>query len=142
SGEEPLAANQTEAGPAAMPHRYDRRQAEERWTRWWVENRVFHARGDSDKPRFSMVIPPPNVTWVLHVRHAPAQALQDICARWHRRRGKETLWRPGTAHAGIATRVRVEEVLAKEGRSRHDLGREAFVERLWQWKHHYGGRIL
>ncbi|MFS8493231.1 MAG: valine--tRNA ligase [Limnochorda sp.] len=142
SGEEPLAANQTEAGPAAMPHRYDPRQAEERWTRWWEENRVFHARVDSDKPRFSMVIPPPNVTGVLHVGHALDQTLQDIFARWHRMQGKETLWLPGTDHAGIATQVRVEEELAKEGLSRHDLGREAFVERVWQWKHHYGGRIL
>src|SRR5690606_42090468 len=82
-------------GPAAMPHRYDPRQAEERWTRWWEENRVFHARVDSDKPRFSMVIPPPNVTGVLHVGHALDQTLQDIFARWHRMQGKETLWLPG-----------------------------------------------
>jgi len=76
------------------------------------------------------------------VGHALDQTLQDIFARWHRMQGKETLWLPGTDHAGIATQVRVEEELAKEGLSRHDLGREAFVERVWQWKHHYGGRIL
>src|SRR5690606_41607502 len=111
SGEEPRAANQTEAGLAAMPHRYDPRQAEERWTRRWEEDRVFHARVDSDKPRFSMVIPPPNVTGVLHVGHALDQTLQDIFARWHRMQGKETLWLPGTDHAGIATQVRVEEEL-------------------------------
>ena len=139
---QPPAGAQAGTSTAEMPHRYDPRLAEERWTRRWQELRAFHARAESEGPRFSMVIPPPNVTGVLHVGHALDQTLQDIFARWHRMQGKETLWLPGTDHAGIATQVRVEEELAKEGTNRHQLGREAFVQRVWQWKEHYGGRIL
>src|SRR5690554_884605 len=128
--------------PNEMPHRYDPHRVEEYWTRRWQELRAFHADASREGPCFSMVIPPPNVTGALHVGHALDETLQDIFARWHRMRGEETLWLPGTDHAGIATQVRVEEELAKEGTNRHELGREAFVERVWEWKRHYGGRIL
>ena len=96
---------------------------------------------DEGEP-YSIVIPPPNVTGALHIGHALNHVLIDILCRNARQQGKKVLWLPGTDHAGIATQNVVERALAKEGLSRHDLGREAFIERVWQWKEEYGNRIL
>ncbi|MCA1990417.1 MAG: valine--tRNA ligase, partial [Desulfarculus sp.] len=121
---------------------YEPREVEERWYRYWEENQLFRADPASPKPPYSIVIPPPNVTGQLHLGHALDNTLQDILCRFKRMRGHEVLWMPGTDHAGIATQNVVERELAKEGLSRHDLGREKFIERVWQWKEEYGGKII
>ncbi len=121
---------------------YDPKRVEEKWVAFWEKERLFHAEPQSDRPSFSMVIPPPNVTGSLHVGHALNNTLQDILARWKRMRGFNVLWVPGMDHAGIATQNVVERQLAKEGLDRHQLGREKFIERVWQWKEHSGGTIL
>ena len=108
----------------------------------WVERGYFTADATSDRPPFTIVLPPPNVTGQLHMGHALNHSLMDVLTRRRRMQGYETLWLPGMDHAGIATQNVVERELAKEGVSRHDLGREAFVQRVWQWKSEYGGRIL
>ncbi len=120
---------------------YDPTSVETKWYQYWEENRVFHANIKAEGPHFSIVIPPPNVTGQLHMGHALDNTLQDILIRWRRMQGYDTLWMPGCDHAGIATQIKVEEVLAKEGVSRYDLGREKFIERVWEWKHQYGDRI-
>ncbi len=107
----------------------------------WVERGYFEADEKSDKPPYTIVIPPPNVTGSLHLGHAFEHTLIDALTRRKRMQGYETLWQPGMDHAGIATQNVVERELAKEGVSRHDLGREAFVERVWQWKGESGGQI-
>lgn len=122
---------------------YDPKTVEEKWMKRWEEDRVFHADARSDRPSFSIVIPPPNVTGSLHLGHALNSTLQDILARWKRMSGYNVLWLPGTDHAGIATQNVVERQLAAEGgKDRHELGREAFIERVWDWKAHSGGTIL
>ncbi|WP_329328803.1 valine--tRNA ligase [Streptomyces luteogriseus] len=108
----------------------------------WVERGYFEADAKSDKPPYTIVIPPPNVTGSLHLGHAFQHTLMDALTRRKRMQGYEALWLPGMDHAGIATQNKVEQQLAEEGKSRHDLGREEFVERVWQWKEEYGGRIL
>ncbi|GAA1218428.1 valine--tRNA ligase [Prauserella alba] len=108
----------------------------------WVDAGYFTADASSDKPPFSIVLPPPNVTGSLHMGHALNHTLMDAMSRRRRMQGYEVLWLPGMDHAGIATQNVVERELAKEGVSRHDLGREKFVERVWEWKHEYGGKIL
>jgi valyl-tRNA synthetase len=108
----------------------------------WENSGFFHADEHSSKPPFSIVIPPPNVTGVLHMGHALNNTLQDILVRWKRMSGFEVLWQPGTDHAGIATQNVVEKQLAGEGRDRHALGREQFVERVWQWRAESGGQII
>jgi valyl-tRNA synthetase len=108
----------------------------------WVDRGYFTADPTSGKPPYCIVIPPPNVTGTLHMGHALDHTLMDALTRRRRMLGDEVLWLPGMDHAGIATQNVVERELAKEGKSRHDLGREAFVERVWQWKHEYGGKIL
>src|ERR671939_119782 len=107
----------------------------------WVEAGFFSADAGSDRPGYCIVIPPPNVTGSLHVGHALDHTIQDALVRRRRMQGYEALWLPGMDHAGIATQNVVERELAKEGKSRHDLGREAFVERVWQWKSESGGQI-
>ena len=120
---------------------YDPASVETKWYQKWEENRVFHAEpGEAGDP-YSIVIPPPNVTGQLHMGHALDNTLQDILIRWRRMQGYNTLWMPGCDHAGIATQIKVEEVLSKEGTSRYDLGRDKFIERVWEWKHQYGDRI-
>jgi valyl-tRNA synthetase len=121
---------------------YEPHEVEARWYDFWTQNGLFHADETSAKPPFSIVIPPPNVTGVLHMGHALNNTLQDILARWQRMMGHEVLWQPGTDHAGIATQNVVEKQLAAEGRSRHDVGREAFIERVWQWREESGGQII
>ncbi len=121
---------------------YEFRDVEERWYRRWLAEKKFAASMDEGKESFSMVIPPPNVTGVLHVGHALNNTLQDILVRYQRMCGRNTLWVPGTDHAGIATQNVVERQLAAEGKSRHDLGRERFIERVWQWREESGGQII
>ena len=111
-----------------MEKTYDPHAIEQRWYQYWEENACFEPRGGESS--YCIMLPPPNVTGSLHMGHAFNNTLQDILVRWHRMRGFDTLWQPGTDHAGIATQMVVERELAKEGLSRLDLGREAFVERL------------
>jgi valyl-tRNA synthetase len=125
-----------------IPTVYNPQSFEKKWYKYWEENKMFHAETERDKTPFSIVIPPPNVTGQLHMGHALDETLQDIQIRWRRMQGYNTLWMPGCDHAGIATQVKVEESLRKEeGLSRYDLGREKFVERVWQWKEKFGSRI-
>jgi valyl-tRNA synthetase len=115
---------------------------EGRWYGEWIEHGLFRAMPESGKDPFCMVIPPPNVTGNLHIGHVLVYTLHDIVARWRRMQGADVLWLPGTDHAGIATQIVVERELAKEGKDRHALGREAFVQRVWDWKRTYGGKIV
>ncbi len=115
---------------------------ESRVGKMWDDAELFRARPDRDAPSFSLVIPPPNVTGALHIGHALDYTLQDIVTRWHRMRGYDALWNPGSDHAGIATQMVVERQLREQGRSRQELGREAFVEEVWKWKEHYHQRIV
>ncbi|HIJ90083.1 MAG: valine--tRNA ligase [Desulfobulbaceae bacterium] len=121
---------------------YEFKEVEARWYRKWLEQKNFQATMDEGKPSFSIVIPPPNVTGVLHVGHALNNTMQDVLIRYKRMCGYNTLWVPGTDHAGIATQNVVERQLATEGKSRHDLGREQFIERVWQWREEKGGTII
>ena len=121
---------------------FDSQAAEERWFQLWIERGYFTADPDRAGEPFSIVIPPPNVTGQLHLGHALNVTLQDVIVRMRRMQGYNTLWIPGTDHAGIATQNVVEREIAKEGLSRHDLGREKFLARVWAWKETYGGRIL
>ncbi len=121
---------------------YDPHHVEERWYQYWVDRGYFHASATDPAASYSIVIPPPNVTGSLHVGHALNNSLQDILIRWRRMQGRNTLWVPGTDHAGIATQNVVERQLAGEGTSREALGRDAFVERVWKWKEQSGGTIL
>jgi valyl-tRNA synthetase len=130
--------------PHDLPKAYEPGAIESRWAEYWVEEKLFHAPnpepGDT-RPRFSLLLPPPNVTGRLHMGHMLNQTQMDIITRWHRMRGFLTLWLPGTDHAGIATQMMVERQLAAEKKKRQDVGREAFIERVWEWKRHYGGAI-
>ena len=125
-----------------IPTVYDPQAVEKNWYQFWEEHHLFHAEVNKDQNPFSIVIPPPNVTGQLHMGHALDNTLQDVLIRWRRMQGYNTLWMPGTDHAGIATQIKVEEMLGKEGISRYDLGREAFIDKVWEWKHQYGSRIL
>jgi valyl-tRNA synthetase len=120
---------------------YEPKEAEEKWYEYWEKKGYFHADVNDGKEPYSIVIPPPNVTGNLHMGHALNNTLQDILARWQRMKGKSVLWMPGTDHAGIATQNVVERLLASEGKTKHDLGREAFEKRVWQWKEHSGNQI-
>ncbi|RLB73613.1 MAG: valine--tRNA ligase [Deltaproteobacteria bacterium] len=121
---------------------YEPEQVEKKWFDVWEQRGDFHADENSPKPHYSIVIPPPNVTGVLHMGHALNNTLQDILCRWKRMSGYEVLWMPGTDHAGIATQNVVEKQLAAENKDRHELGREAFVERVWKWREESGGQII
>ncbi len=122
--------------------RYDPSSSREKWFQFWQKHELFKADPHSEKPPYSIVIPPPNVTGKLHIGHALNNTLQDILCRWKRMEGFEVLWMPGTDHAGIATQNVVEKEIAKEGLSRHDLGREKLLERIWKWKKEYGDTIV
>ena len=124
-----------------MDKQYDAKAAEAKWYKFWEENGCFHQEPDGREP-YSVVIPPPNVTGILHMGHALNQTIQDILVRWRRMQGRNVLWLPGTDHAGIATQNVVEKALKKEGKRRQDLGREKFLERVWEWKKQYGGTIV
>ena len=124
-----------------MDKHYDAKAAEAKWYKIWEESGCFHDEPGKGEA-YSVVIPPPNVTGILHMGHALNQTIQDILVRWRRMSGYNTLWLPGTDHAGIATQNVVEKALRKEGKRRQDLGREAFLERVWEWKKQYGGTIV
>ncbi|HJV66716.1 MAG TPA: valine--tRNA ligase [Geomonas sp.] len=121
---------------------YEPKSVEQRWYQEWEEKGYFHATVPSDKPSYSIVIPPPNITGVLHMGHALNNTLQDILCRWKRMSGYNVLWMPGTDHAGIATQNVVERQLAAEKKDRFELGRDGFIERVWQWKGESGGQII
>ena len=122
---------------------YNPKEIEQQWYTYWEEKGYFHEEVDTEKEPFSIVLPPPNVTGQLHMGHALDNTLQDILIRTKRMQGYNVLWMPGTDHAGIATQVKVEENIMKtEGKSRHDLGREEFLKRVWEWKHEYGSTIV
>jgi valyl-tRNA synthetase len=129
-----------------LPKAYDPTAIEDRWAEYWVKERLFDqpaaTPGASAQSAFTILLPPPNVTGRLHMGHMLNQTEMDIVSRWHRMLGQKTLWVPGTDHAGIATQMMVERQLASEGKTREGLGREAFVERVWEWKRHYGGAIF
>lgn len=121
---------------------YEPKEVERRWYAYWEKEGLFAAEDVSEKDSFSIVIPPPNVTGVLHMGHAHNNTLQDILCRYRRMQGFNVLWMPGTDHAGIATQNVVEKGLAKEGLTRHSLGREKFIDRVWHWREQYGGLII
>lgn len=121
---------------------YEFDNVEEKWLKRWSDEGCFRATMEEGKDSFSVVIPPPNVTGVLHVGHALNNTMQDVLVRYHRMCGDNTLWVPGTDHAGIATQNVVERQLASEGKGRHDLGRDAFIERVWDWRKDKGGTII
>lgn len=125
-----------------LPKAYDPSQVEQKWYQYWEANGFFKPQGDDRARPFSIVIPPPNVTGTLHMGHALNNTLQDILIRYHRMKGYKTLWQPGTDHAGIATQNVVERELASKGLSRHQVGRERFVELVWEWKEKYGNIII
>src|SRR5215217_6003512 len=125
-----------------MEPRYNPQGVEERWQRTWEEEGLYAARADDPRPTFVVAHPPPNVTGELHMGHALQLALADALVRWHRMRGFNTLFQPGYDHAGISTQNAVEKALAQEGLTRHDLGRDAFVERVWEWLRLYGRTIM
>ncbi len=154
--------------PHELPKAYDPSAIEARWAEYWVREKLFSVptpppaasapqgasspaaqaptpppgSPEAQKPVFTLLLPPPNVTGRLHMGHMLNQTQMDIIVRWHRMRGFLTLWLPGTDHAGIATQMMVERQLAKEGKNRRDVGREAFIERVWEWRREYGGAIL
>jgi len=121
---------------------YDAKAVEERTYRFWMENHHFRARPNPDKQPYTIVIPPPNITGSLHMGHALDNTIQDVLIRYHRMLGREACWVPGTDHAGIATQNVVEKQLKKEGKTRHDVGREKFIEKVWEWKEQYGNTIV
>jgi valyl-tRNA synthetase len=125
-----------------IPKQYNPKEAEDKWYKFWEENNLFSAKANPAKKPFCIVIPPPNVTGILHMGHALNNTLQDILIRYHRMRQEESLWMPGTDHAGIATQNVVEKAIAKEGLKREDLGREKFIERVWLWREQYGSTII
>ncbi len=126
---------------ATLPKAYDPQAVEGKWYRFWEEGGYFKPRPNNTRPPFVICMPPPNVTGALHLGHAITATVEDILIRYHRMLGDDTLWVPGEDHAGIATQTVVERLLAKEGTDRHKLGREAFVERIWEWVHQYKSRI-
>jgi valyl-tRNA synthetase len=129
--------------PIELPKAYDPKEAQARWLADWDVKSLFHAEPDPAKKPYAIVIPPPNVTGALHMGHALNNTLQDILIRWRRAQGYDVLWMPGTDHAGIATQAVVERlVFQQEKKTRHDLGREELVKRIWEWKDKYEARIL
>ncbi len=127
---------------ADLPKQYDPQEAQARWYPFWLERGYFHAPDRPSKP-YAIVIPPPNVTGALHLGHALNNTLQDVLIRWRRMQGYDALWMPGTDHAGIATQAVVEKrILQEEKKTRHDLGRDELVRRIWEWKDEYEARIL
>ncbi|MGG4032791.1 valine--tRNA ligase [Paenibacillus cisolokensis] len=133
-----MADNQT---ATAMPTTYDPKQAEQKWYDYWIKGNFFKAGVRPDAKPYTIVIPPPNVTGMLHIGHALDFTLQDIMIRAKRMQGYDALWLPGTDHAGIATQTKVEQRLREEGVTRYDLGREAFLEKVWEWKERYAETI-
>ena len=127
--------------PAELDKAYEHQQVEQRLYAWWERCGLFAPRPDAPKPPFVITIPPPNVTGELHLGHAMFVTIEDILTRWRRMQGHQTLWLPGTDHAGIATQTQVEKLLRSEGTSRQAVGRDGFLRRTWEWKAKYGGEI-
>ena len=125
-----------------LPKSYTPQEVEDKWYQFWESNGFFHASRNSGKKPYTIVIPPPNITGILTMGHVLNNTLQDVFIRWRRMQGYEACWVPGTDHAGIATQHVVEKSLLKEGIARRELGREQFVQRVWQWKELYGGTII
>ena len=128
-----------------LPKAYEPGAIEKRWADYWIKEKLFSVPtppSGETRPVFTLLLPPPNVTGRLHMGHMLNQTQMDIIVRWHRMRGFITLWLPGTDHAGIATQMMVEKQLEREGKKRREMGREKFVERVWEWKREYGGAIL
>src|SRR5438270_14083075 len=126
-----------------LAKQYDPKEAQQRFLMFWEERGYNHSRPDPNREPFTIVIPPPNVTGALHMGHALNNTLQDVLIRWRRMQGYNALYMPGTDHAGIATQAVVERRLfEEEKRTRHQIGREALVQRIWQWKDQYEKRIL
>ncbi|MBA1334440.1 MAG: Valyl-tRNA synthetase [Firmicutes bacterium] len=125
-----------------LDDRYNPKDFEDRLYQWWVDEGFFTPEVDESKKPFTIVIPPPNITGQLHMGHALDNTIQDILIRWNRMKGVPTLWLPGTDHASIATEVKIVEKMAEEGLTKQDLGRERFLERAWEWKEEFGGRII
>ena len=125
-----------------LEKQYNPSSFEDKIYKFWVDNGYFHADEKSDKPTYTIVIPPPNITGQLHMGHALDNTLQDILIRFHRMNGYNTLWLPGTDHASIATEAKIVEAMRKEGITKEQIGREKFLERAWAWKEQYGGRII
>jgi valyl-tRNA synthetase len=121
---------------------YDPKNVEDRIYQYWLKGKYFHAKREANKPTYTIVIPPPNITGQLHMGHALDNTLQDILIRYKRMAGFDTLWLPGTDHASIATEAKIVEAMRKEGITKEDIGREAFLVRAWDWKKQYGGRII
>jgi valyl-tRNA synthetase len=125
-----------------MQKNYQPKDFEDRIYELWEKNGCFHAEIDHSKTPFTIVIPPPNITGQLHMGHALDQTCQDVMIRWKRMQGYASLWLPGSDHASIATEVKVaEEILASDGKTKEEYGREAFLKRAWEWKNEYGGLI-
>ena len=125
-----------------LEKQYNPKNVEDRIYKTWLDNKYFHAKREEGKKTYTIVIPPPNITGQLHMGHALDNTLQDILIRYHRMAGYDTLWLPGTDHASIATEAKIVETMRKEGISKEDLGRDGFLERAWDWKKQYGGRII
>lgn len=131
----------TSTQSSGLGRAYDPQATEQKWYQYWESRQYFKPSADSDKDPFVIVMPPPNVTGELHMGHALFATVEDILIRYKRMQGHPSLWLPGADHAGIAGQWVVERELAKEGLTRHDLGREKFVERVWDWMEHYQARI-
>ena len=125
-----------------LAKQYEPKEVEDRIYSFWLDGNYFHAECDSEKKPYTIVIPPPNITGQLHMGHALDNTLQDILIRWRRMQGYDTLWLPGTDHASIATEAKIVEAMKAEGVTKEDLGREGFLERAWDWKDKFGGRII
>ncbi len=125
-----------------LPHKYDAKSTETKWEKFWAENEIYKSDVNPDKKKFCVVIPPPNVTGILHIGHILNNTIQDIYCRWKRMKGFEVCWVPGMDHAGISTQIMVEKDLTKKGKSKDDFGRKAFVDLVWEWKEKHGGHIL
>src|ERR1043166_7771592 len=127
---------------STLDKEYRPERFESKWYAFWLEHDLFRAGQNPAAEPFTIVIPPPNITGKLHLGHALNNTLQDILVRWRRMQGRDALWLPGTDHAGIATQMVVERDLRSRGVSRHDIGRERFLEEVWRWKEQHGGEIL
>lgn len=128
--------------PAASSGAYNPSEVEARWTEYWFKNSLFETLIEPDRPNFSCALPPPNITGNLHMGHALNGTLQDVLTRWKRMQGYNVLWQPGTDHAGISTQMVVERELKKKGITRHQLGRDEFIKKCWEWREEYGNNIL
>ena len=125
-----------------IPSQYNPKEVEDKWYKFWQEKRLFSASANTKKDPFCIVIPPPNITGILHMGHALNNTYQDILIRYKKMQGFPSMWMPGTDHAGIATQNVVERKLAEKGLKRHELGREEFLKQVWQWREEYGSTII